>query len=471
MRRESIIRLTFLLLLVSGIITLGTAYATSPVRESTSAIQKAHQQGSNVQIAPERDNATLIVSDRRFQGQVESAVIVFAPSGSVMSYQGSIDNYQDSDPLPSGRYSFFILASDRLPKSECPPDLGCSDNIFQTLNASTNEVKTFYVEQSNSSGSKDWHDVDRINETHYVVADIAEDSVFIVNVSSGEHVWTWEVESEFDPSSGGDYEGDWTHMNDVEHLPDGRIMANLRNQDQVVFIQPGEGLQEDWTLGQDDNHDIVFEPHNPDYIPEANGGPAVLIADSENNRIVEYQRDRGRWELTWVWKDDEMRWPRDADRLPNGHTLITDSNRGRVFEVNERGDIVWQVNTSMPYEAERIGTGPESEGGPSAVSANLTSVASGGVLPENQTRSGLKQYGDGSDGVSDSKILTSITENPSWSYLTNSLLFISPAWMDLEEIYVLLGMLLLLTIWSILELYWSPLSVDKARDFIQRLPH
>lgn len=124
----------------------------------------------------------------------------------------------------------------------------------------------------------------------------------------------------------------------------------------------------------------------------------------------------------------------------------------------------------MPYEAERVGTGPESEGDPSAARANLTSVAAGGVLPENQTRSGLKQYGDGRDGVNDSKILASITENPSWSYLTNSLLFISPTWMNLEEIYVLLGILLLLTIWGLLELYWSPLTVDKARNFILRHP-
>ncbi len=31
-----------------------------------------------------------------------------------------------------------------------------------------------------------------------------------------------------------------------------------------------------------------------------------------------------------------------AQRLPNGNTLITESDKGRVFEITRRGELVWE---------------------------------------------------------------------------------------------------------------------------------
>lgn len=155
------------------------------------------------------------------------------------------------------------------------------------------------------------------------------------------------------------YPGDWTYLNDVEALPDGRLMVSLRNHDQVVFLDPDSGLQENWTLGADDDHTILHEQHNPDYVsapgggPESGDGPAVLVADSETNRIVEYEwTAEGDWTQTWEWSDRVMRWPRDADRLPNGHTMVVDSNSGRVFELDGKNEIVWQVQMKGAYDVK-----------------------------------------------------------------------------------------------------------------------
>jgi len=50
-----------------------------------------------------------------------------------------------------------------------------------------------------------------------------------------------------------------------------------------------------------------------------------------------------------------LNWPRDADRLANGNTLITDSKNGRVIEVTPEGDVVWEFrDLRMPYEADRL---------------------------------------------------------------------------------------------------------------------
>jgi hypothetical protein len=55
-----------------------------------------------------------------------------------------------------------------------------------------------------------------------------------------------------------------------------------------------------------------------------------------------------------------------ASRLPNGHTLITDSNNNRVIEVDAAGTVVWSYTTNtqtgsnptpLPTRAVRLANG------------------------------------------------------------------------------------------------------------------
>jgi hypothetical protein len=244
------------------------------------------------------------------------------------------------------------------------------------VNLTTGNVTRLYSRTVPDFGTDNVHDADLIDGgERVVVADIADpDRIYIANLSTGETVWEWRAIERFDPDSGGDYPEDWTHLNDVEYLDNGLVMASIRNQDQVVFLRPGHGVVENMTLGSDGAHETLYEQHNPDYIPPENGGPAVLVADSENNRIVEYERtENEEWQRTWLWRNADMQWPRDADRLPDGNTLITDTHADRIIEVNRTGTIVWSARFPGPYEAERLDTGPESEGGPSASRADLES--------------------------------------------------------------------------------------------------
>ena len=51
-------------------------------------------------------------------------------------------------------------------------------------------------------------------------------------------------------------------------------------------------------------------------------------------------------------------WPRDADRLPNGNTLITDSRNGRIIEVTPSGEVVWSYGgLKVPYDADLLPDG------------------------------------------------------------------------------------------------------------------
>lgn len=289
-------------------------------------------------------------------------------NGSVQYRNTTYNLYHDVDPVSEGSHTVLYVASELLDPEACAGPSKCIRNVVETVNLTTGNVTRLYSTLGPRNGSSQIHDVDRVNESVLLVGDIGPpDRVYMINVTTGQMIWEWRVETAYEPESGGSYPEDWTHLNDVAALEDGHVMVNLRNQDQVVFLRPGHGVVEEWTLGCDDCHATLYEHHNPDYIPAERGGPALLVADSENNRVVEYQRTESEWNKSWSWTDSDLQWPRDADRLPNGTTLIGDSHGNRILEVNRSGGVVWQLTVpDGVYDVERLGTGDESATGLSA---------------------------------------------------------------------------------------------------------
>lgn len=286
-------------------------------------------------------------------------------------------SYWDVDPVPNTTSTVLYVAADHVTE-DCPDGRACVRRSVETLNVTTDEVTVLHtsrVETPASAGNAGMiHDVDRINDSHLLIADIATDRIVLLDHRTGTETWSWSFQSAYSHAGNGGSREDWSHVNDIELLPDGRIMASPRNFDRVIFIRPGEGVDRTWTLGAEDDFEILRAQHNPDYIPRSAGGPAVVVADSENDRLVEYQRTNGRWHSTWSWEDESMNWPRDADRLPGGSTLVTDTNTNRVFEVGTHGEISWETSSiKRPYEAERLGTADESRGGQSARALSLRS--------------------------------------------------------------------------------------------------
>jgi hypothetical protein len=370
-RRPSIrhVRITVALLLLLGIAPVATAYGTTHFGD-------APNPGTVPETVPPTDGITVLTID----GLGPSQIVAYAPNGSRLYRNWTYGFYHDVDPSPVGSATVTYVASTEVNASHCNTTRSgvdeCSVSVVERLNLTTGDVTRIYSRTVPDFGTDNVHDVDVIDDgQRVVVADIAHpDRIYIANLTTGETVWEWKAIERFDPESGGDYPWDWTHLNDVEYLDNGLVMASIRNQDQVVFLRPGHGVVENMTLGSEDAREILYEQHNPDYIPPERGGPAVLVADSENNRIVEYQRtDDDGWKRTWLWRNDDMQWPRDADRLPSGNTLITDTHADRIIEVNRSGEIVWSARFPGPYEAERLDTGPESAGGPSAEAAGLES--------------------------------------------------------------------------------------------------
>jgi hypothetical protein len=83
----------------------------------------------------------------------------------------------------------------------------------------------------------------------------------------------------------------------------------------------------------------------------------ILIADENNDRVIEVTRDHGIvWQYPQVPDPSLLSGAAFASRLDNGNTLITDSNNDRVIEVTSSGTatVVWQGTNSMAFPTRAV---------------------------------------------------------------------------------------------------------------------
>ncbi|WP_435145452.1 aryl-sulfate sulfotransferase [Halobaculum sp. P14] len=359
-------------LLVAGGVAPAAAVGGAAARQSstsTSAAASAASTPSNATGAPvcagrvsQPANGVTVVSVQgaRFGeegGKTAARLVAYGPRGGILwvhhsgRKHGVVWSY-DVDPLPNG--NVFVTGTQR------------GTTVLYELNATTGE--TVWRDEL---PFVDTHDADPLNRTHVVVAnmrnpDIAngtnDDRIVVYNRETDEITWTWRFDPRYPASVGGNYSEDWTHVNDVDAVnPDGEgdrathFLVSPRNFDQVLLVNRSTGDVE-LKLGSDGDYDTMKRQHNPDFLRSDAGNPTVVVADSENDRVVEYAKRGGEWTQTWrVGSSDSLSWPRDADRLRNGHTLLGDSRNNRVLEVTPRGRVVWEVYAPwLVYDAERV---------------------------------------------------------------------------------------------------------------------
>jgi len=408
-------------------------------------------------------NLTVVATQGFYVSDERAEIAAFLPNGTLVHYDDRYRVYFDVDPVPGERYTVEYVAAKHFRADECSSVAtdACTRNVVVRVNLTTGDRRTVYAKMTPRVYSARWHDVDRLNDTHLVVGDIVNDGVYAVDTRDGSIAWRWSASDHYNRSQGGK-EGDWTHINDVEVLADGSVMVSPRNMDEVVFIEPGPdgwAVNESRTLGVDDNHDILYEQHNPDYIPPSLGGPAVLVADSENGRIVEYERTTDGWEQSWSWRDVRLQWPRDADRLPDGDTLIVDSHGDRVVEVGPDDGVVWSADVGMPYDVERLGTGDESTGGPAAPYRDV-------AAEPNVTVQRVLRDADGNATVDADTGGRSLVDQ-FWlglkdlvpSLWANGLLYVAPSWVRFTDLAFAAVALATTLAWGGTEFYWSRFSV------------
>lgn len=264
----------------------------------------------------------------------------------------------------------------RILRSQCgrfdPP---CAHTGFTIYDRTTDEVLRNWSYPVRSGGNSEVHDAELLDDGSVVVADMEYERIFLLN-QDNEMVWQWNASSFYERPPDVTTR-DWLHINDVDAIGNERFMISVRNSHQILIIERGEGVVEvineelegfeqctaNGALydANDDGDVICGDPsimagqHNPHWLDNE----TVLVADSLNNRIVELEeQDNGTWIPTWTVEtvdDVRLDWPRDADRLPNGNTVITDSLNDRVVTVAPNGSVVWSMSADgLPYEADLL---------------------------------------------------------------------------------------------------------------------
>jgi hypothetical protein len=193
------------------------------------------------------------------------------------------------------------------------------------------------------------------------------DRIVEMDPQTNEILFDW---STFDHYSTEDYDvhqtqywNDWTHVNDAHFEPlDGRIWISCRHLSRVTSIdyQTGEIVANigmympsgDVTIGDD----LFSYQHSPDLLSNGN----LILFDNGNRRGGEDAGSNG-WsfavelslagdppngaEIVWSWQTPTYAPSTgDANRLANGHTLVTSTQLGGVYEVTTAGDIAWHLD-------------------------------------------------------------------------------------------------------------------------------
>jgi len=302
-----------------------------------------------------------LLSVQSYGGFVDNgrAVIVSPQGERVWEYDPPNARVFDAELLGNG--NVLVAVGERVPAEDCPDEYsGGDDCIRNRVVEVTYEDASVAWEYEWYDAFVDWHevhDVDRLANGETAIVDMGNDRAFTVD-QDGEITWEWDaVEhlgegSAFREEYGGPErqgpESDWTHMNDIDYVADGYFQLSIRNFDVTIWVDP-ETDDIVRVFGEPGNHDVMKEQHNPQWLPERG---TLLVADSENDRVVEV-RDG---EVVWAFGGPGLlSWPRDADRLPNGNTLITDTYNNRVIEVTPQGDVVWEYEESVVEDGERKG--------------------------------------------------------------------------------------------------------------------
>ena len=136
--------------------------------------------------------------------------------------------------------------------------------------------------------------------------------------------------------------GDLFHANSIEPLGGGRFLLSLRHVDALVVLNLETEVIEWVGMGEfTGQHDARM----------VDGGD-VLIFDNQYNWNHPGNGESRVLQLTFpglevVWRygagpEFYSESAGAAQRLPNGNTLISESDRGRAFEVTPAGEIVWE---------------------------------------------------------------------------------------------------------------------------------
>ncbi len=130
------------------------------------------------------------------------------------------------------------------------------------------------------------------------------------------------------------FDGTLAHRSPL--FADGNVLISMRTINTIAIIEPSS-RRVLWAWGPSNLH----RQHHPTLLPNGH----ILVFDNGHRRSQIVELDPFTFEVKWRYAPATgflSRYRGSAQRLPNGNTLITESDRGYVFEVTPEGETVWR---------------------------------------------------------------------------------------------------------------------------------
>jgi hypothetical protein len=164
---------------------------------------------------------------------------------------------------------------------------------------------------------------------------------------SGEEVWRAGLWQLFDPVRDPicplEVRWEWTHLNSLYVLPSGDVLFSCRQNSRVGIIERSTGKL-CWKFGFPE----VSHQHHATALPNGN----VQIFDNgmhrvglPRSRVLEVNPADGTVVWEYVGEPEQSFFSghiSSAERLPGGNVLVCEGASGRLFEIDPRGEVVWE---------------------------------------------------------------------------------------------------------------------------------
>ena len=189
--------------------------------------------------------------------------------------------------------------------------------------------------------------------------------------ANGNRIWEWRAAEHLDVDrhilTVNDLRDEWSHGNTIAPIPPysspllggnerGGVLFSFRNISTVGIVDKASG-EIVWELG----YETLAQQHDPNMLPNGD----VLIFDNGSHRKgagLPFSRaievNPANNEIVWEYVDNPAynffsAYISGARRLPNGNTLITEGQFGRMFQVTPEGEVVWEyINPHFHVDAE-----------------------------------------------------------------------------------------------------------------------
>lgn len=144
---------------------------------------------------------------------------------------------------------------------------------------------------------------------------------------------------------------DGTHADKVPAFADGNLLVSMLELNTIAVVDP-EMKTMPWALTG-----LTKAQHEPTLL--ANGNLLVFDNRGAGDRSRVLEINPSTHEIAWQYPPPGgamfySEWCGSAQRLPNGNTLVTETDNGRAFEVTPDGRIVWEFVNPHQFDEKGV---------------------------------------------------------------------------------------------------------------------